>query len=120
MSESAPKIDDDACRMFQHAAELAGRKWNAAIMMSLTQGAERFTEIRNQVQGLSDRMLSARLRELEQAQLVERRVVPTTPVQVQYLLTPAGTELMSVLRPLVSWAFRWDTSACPEKSSLRE
>lgn len=101
--------------MFQRTAELAGRKWNAAIMMSLSQGAVRFTQIRQHVDGLSDRLLAARLRELEQAHLVERTVIPTTPVQVQYVLTPAGEELMRVLSPLVGWALRWDPSRRPRE-----
>jgi len=103
------KIDDTACRAFQRTAELAGRKWNAAIMMGLALGMVRFTELREHVDGISDRLLTARLRELEQAQLVARTVIPTTPVQVRYALTPAGEELMRVLSPLVGWAHRWDT-----------
>lgn len=102
------KIDDTACRAFQRTAELAGRKWNAAIMMGLALGMTRFTELRGHIDGISDRLLTARLRELERAELVSRTVIPTTPVQVRYSLTPAGAELMRVLRPLVDWAHRWD------------
>lgn len=107
------RIDDESCRVFQHAAELAGRKWNAAILLALLRGAERFSDIRTLVDGISDRLLSARLRELELSTLVLRTVVPTTPAQVRYALTPAGDELIRILDPLVGWAWKWEQSGSP-------
>ena len=76
--------------------------------MAIRQGAERFSEIVATVSGLSDRLLAQRLRELEAAQLIERVVVATTPVQVRYRLTERGTDLMDSLQPLVSWDQRWN------------
>ncbi|MGO2139035.1 MAG: winged helix-turn-helix transcriptional regulator [Leucobacter sp.] len=106
---SAPQlhaIDDDECRLFREAAELAGRKWTAAILLSLARGAERFSEIHASIDGISDRLLAARLRELEAQGLVTRTVVPSTPVQIRYGLTPSGSELITILQPLVHWARR--------------
>lgn len=106
--ESEYTIDQEACRVFQRTAELAGKKWNAAILMVLAVGMVRCTELRHHVDGISDRLLAARLHDLETAGLIGRTVIPSTPVQVRYALTVAGAELMHVLSPLVDWARRWD------------
>jgi DNA-binding HxlR family transcriptional regulator len=96
-------VDDDGCRHFQTAVELIGKRWSSAILLALARGATRFGEIRTLVPGLSDRMLAERMRELQVAKLVERDVVPTTPVQIRYHLTERGTDLIESLQPLVKW-----------------
>jgi DNA-binding HxlR family transcriptional regulator len=100
-------IDDDQCRLFQASVELIGRRWSSAVLLAVARGARRFSEILASVPGLSDRMLAQRLKELDAAGLLIRRVVPTMPVQVTYELTPAGSELMASLQPLVRWGLRW-------------
>ncbi|GAA4583602.1 hypothetical protein GCM10023194_21370 [Planotetraspora phitsanulokensis] len=92
-------IDDEECRRFQQAVEMVGQRWSAAILLALARGASRFTEILAMVHGLSGRLLTARLKQLEQAALVERTVIPTTPVQVLYGLTDRGRELLASRRP---------------------
>ena len=104
-------IDEAECRRFQMAAEIAGRKWTASILLAGARGAERFSEYRALVDGISDRLLSVRLKELEQEGLMLREVTPTTPVQVRYRLSPAGRELIAVLHPLVRWGTKWRTEA---------
>jgi DNA-binding HxlR family transcriptional regulator len=96
-------LDEEACRGFQTAVELVGRRWTGAILLALSRGAERFSEILALVDGLSDRLLSQRLKELETEGLVLRTIVPTTPVQVRYALSDRGRELMKALQPLVNW-----------------
>lgn len=90
-------------------------------MLAIGRGAHRFSRIVAAVDGLSDRMAAQRLRELEAAQLIVRRVVPTTPVQVRYELTPAGRELLQSLQPLAEWSHRWegllDTARADERAS---
>ncbi|MFI7451103.1 winged helix-turn-helix transcriptional regulator [Nonomuraea sp. NPDC049714] len=93
--------------------EFAGRKWNAAILMSLRLGHGRFSELRAHVEGISDRLLSSRLQELTREGLVHKDVTPTYPVQVRYSLTDAGHELIQVLHPLVGWAHRWPRPSDP-------
>jgi len=100
-------IDDDACRRFLSSAELVGRRWSPGIMLAIGRGAHRFSAIVAAVDGLSDRMAAQRLRELEAAGLVERHVIPSTPVQVRYRLTQPGLELLQSLQPLAAWAHRW-------------
>lgn len=56
--------------------------------------------------GISDRLLAQRLKELQVEGLISRTVIPSTPVQVRYELSPEGQELMSVLQPLVDWSYR--------------
>ncbi|GGD82511.1 winged helix-turn-helix transcriptional regulator [Microbacterium murale] len=101
-------IDEELCRAFRRSAELAGKKWNAAILLALSRGADRFSSIIDSVEGLSDRLLAARLREMESHGLVDREVIPSTPVQILYRLTPAGSDLIRILNPLVQWSQRWE------------
>ena len=107
-AQTLTTIPEHECRVFQHAAELSGKKWTAAILLAMYRGADRFSGIRESVTGLSDRMLSVRLRELEENGLVLRTVIPTVPTTVRYTLTPAGEELVRILQPLVDWAHRWE------------
>jgi DNA-binding HxlR family transcriptional regulator len=101
------QINDAECMRFQGSVELVGKRWSSGILLAIARGAERFSEIVAAVAGLSDRLLSQRLRELEAAGLVSREVVPTVPVQVRYQLTPRGADLLESLQPLVSWEHRW-------------
>ncbi|MBK1787392.1 winged helix-turn-helix transcriptional regulator [Prauserella cavernicola] len=97
-------IDDDVCRSFQRSVEIVGRKWTAAVLMASMRGARRFVDYRARVTGISNQLLSQRLRELESHGLIERVVVPTTPVQITYRPTERGASLMRVLHPLVEWS----------------
>lgn len=76
--------------------------------MALYLGSTRFSEILARVEGLSDRMLAQRLRELDADGLVEREVIPTVPVQIRYALTERGADLMRALQPLAEWGMRWN------------
>jgi DNA-binding HxlR family transcriptional regulator len=95
------------CPHFHHAIELIGKRWTGAIVCALTEGSKRYGELRKAIPGLSDRLLSQRLRELEEEGLVEREVEAGTPVRVTYSLTEAGQQLDPVLSELKSWARRW-------------
>ncbi|GAA5084780.1 DNA-binding HxlR family transcriptional regulator [Thermocatellispora tengchongensis] len=99
-------IHEPSCRSFQGALELVGRRWTGAILLAGMRGARRFGEYRLSVPGISDRLLAQRLRELEAEGLISRTVIPSTPVQIRYALSPEGEELMSVLQPLVDWSYR--------------
>jgi DNA-binding HxlR family transcriptional regulator len=86
---------------------MIGKRWTGAIISALTEGPLRFRELARAVPGLSDRLLSRRLRELEQEGIVERAVEPDSPVRVTYSLTDAGAELRPALDELRAWARRW-------------
>ncbi len=95
------------CVRFHKAVELIGGRWTGAIIQSLLHGPTRYAAIRSAIPDISDRMLSDRLRILEAEGLVERRVVPETPVRVEYLLTEKGKSLEPALGAIGSWAERW-------------
>ncbi|TDC38045.1 transcriptional regulator [Micromonospora sp. 15K316] len=99
-------IDDAGCRVFQDSLELVGRRWTGAILLAALRGARRFGEYRAAVTGISDRLLAQRLKELESDGLIERTVIPSSPVQIRYAPTADGQELMSLLQPLVDWSHR--------------
>ncbi len=98
------------CPDFHAAIELVGRRWTGAIISALTEGPMRFGELTRAVPGLSDRLLSQRLRELEEEGLVERTVEPGTPVRVSYALTEKGADLGPAMGELQAWARRWKGS----------
>lgn len=102
-------IDDATCREATIGLEFVGRRWTGAIMLALGRGASRFGEIEAAVDGLSARLLTARLRELEAHDIVEREVIPTTPVSVRYRLTPRGRDLLTAMQPMVAYHLRWGT-----------
>jgi DNA-binding HxlR family transcriptional regulator len=95
------------CPHFHHAIELIGKRWTGAIVCALNERSMRYGELGKAIPGLSDRLLSQRLRELEEEGLVEREVEAGTPVRVVYSLTEAGRQLDPVLSELKSWARRW-------------
>ncbi|MFD4319130.1 winged helix-turn-helix transcriptional regulator [Streptomyces sp. NPDC058548] len=99
-------IQDDACPSFEDALELVGRRWTGSILSAAHHGATRFGEFRAAITGISDRLLSQRLKELEAAGLVARTVVPSTPVQIRYGLSPDGLALVEALQPLARWSVR--------------
>ena len=99
------------CPHFHHAIELIGKRWTGAIVCALTERSMRYGELGKAIPGLSDRLLSQRLRELEEEGLVEREVEAGTPVRVVYSLTEAGQQLDPVLSELKSWAQRWKKAA---------
>jgi DNA-binding HxlR family transcriptional regulator len=99
------------CPHFHHAIELIGKRWTGAIVCALTERSMRYGELGKAIPGLSDRLLSQRLRELEEEGLVERQVEAGSPVRVTYSLTEAGQQLDPVLSELKSWARRWKKAA---------
>lgn len=109
-------IDDDECRRATAIVERVGRRWNSGILLALARGASRFTEILARVDGLSDRMLAARLKELEQMGLIDRIVEPTTPVSVRYRLTARGRDLLAAIQPLVAYGQRWESTPATNES----
>lgn len=95
------------CPRYHRAVEIIGRRWTGAIIRALLAGRTRFTEIIDAVPGLSDRLLSERLKELEAEGVVERLVTPTTPVKVEYRLTDKGRALVPVVEAVSAWAESW-------------
>lgn len=104
---SIPEHNSQVCDKFHTAIELIGRRWTGAIISSLLSGATRFCEIRESIPGISDRLLTERLKELEDNGIVARDVVPTRPPQVSYVLTEKGQALKPVLDCITQWSHDW-------------
>jgi DNA-binding HxlR family transcriptional regulator len=96
------------CPRYHEAIELVGKRWTGAILYVLLHGGRlRFTEIAQAVPQLSDRLLSERMKELEQRGIVARHVSEQAPVKVCYELTEKGRQLAPALGELKAWADRW-------------
>ena len=95
------------CPRYHQAVELIGRRWTGAIVRAMLSGVCHFSDLTAMVPGLSDRMLSERLKELEAEGLVERRVIPETPVRIEYALTAKGRDLSETIAAISAWAARW-------------
>jgi DNA-binding HxlR family transcriptional regulator len=106
MAESSP--DCSCCPHLHEAVELIGRRWTGAIIEVLRHdGPLRFSEIVSGIPGLSDRLCSERMKELEARGVVERTVHPGPPVRVEYDLTRMGRALGPSLNALQAWAQEW-------------
>lgn len=95
------------CPRYEHIAQLLGKRWTGLILDSLMGGPRRFCELTASVEGLSDRVLSDRLRELEVEGIIERIVYPQIPVRVEYRLTEKGSALRPVVQEMHVWAENW-------------
>src|SRR5258708_25416743 len=101
------------CVRFHRAVELIGGRARGAIIQLILQGRMRFAELRASIPEISDRMLSERLRELEEEGIIDRLVIPETPVRVEYELTEKGRALEHALAAIGKWAERWVTDSPP-------
>jgi DNA-binding HxlR family transcriptional regulator len=90
------------CGVRQILDRIAG-KWSLLAMAHLDQGTLRFTELRRKIDGISQRMLTTTLRQLERDGLVHRTVHPVVPPRVDYELTPLGATLHDTVQSLVTW-----------------
>lgn len=88
----------------RRAADLLERRWALSVLYAAVAGALRFNEFAMAVEGISPRMLSERLRDLEQAGLLVRAVIPSSPPQVEYRLTARGRHLEPVLKAVYVYA----------------
>lgn len=101
------------CEHFQRAAEILGRRWNPQVIRVLLFGPARFGEIRERVPGISDNLLSERLRQLEAEGILTRTVHGGRPVLIEYGLTEPGQGLGAAIDALAEWAERFATAHTP-------
>ena len=95
------------CHRFHKASELIGRRWTGAVLFILLKGPCRFATLRDAIPDITDRMLSERLQELEREGIVDRTVIPETPVRVEYALSKKGRELAAAIDAITQWADKW-------------
>jgi DNA-binding HxlR family transcriptional regulator len=95
------------CRRFQTAADLLGKRWSPLVVQLLLKRPHRYSELVAELEVVTEGMLSQRLKELEAAGVVERRVIGDQPVRVEYHLTEKGRGLSRVISGLEQWAEKW-------------
>jgi len=101
-----------------------GKKWTLLVLLELYKGKaewKRYSQLKRQLPGITPKMLAARLRELTELKLIEKRVdASTTPIKSEYMLTDSGKAFIKVIRELKKWTLKWGgkNRAC-EKSACR-
>jgi DNA-binding HxlR family transcriptional regulator len=95
------------CPTYNRAAEIIGSRWAGAVVRAMLNGATRFSEIRDYVNGITDRVLSKRLKDLESQGIITRHVFNDTPVRIEYQLTDKGRALANVVDAMTEWADNW-------------
>jgi DNA-binding HxlR family transcriptional regulator len=98
-----PTSDEQTVAALQTAVGVLAAKWSVIVLARLGDGTHRFNELLRQIDGVSRRMLSATLRQLERDGLVERHVYARVPARVEYELSPVGEHLLLALVPLAGW-----------------
>ncbi|ENH95812.1 hypothetical protein J416_13906 [Gracilibacillus halophilus YIM-C55.5] len=98
--------DKTICPRFESALNILNKRWTGLIIYQLLEGPQRFSSIETAI-GISGRVLSERLKDLEKEGIVKRNVYDETPVRIEYLLTDKGNALEPVLDSIQEWANSW-------------
>ena len=99
-----PSANEDLPCPIRDVLDRIGDAWSVLVITTLESGPCRFNQLRRDVEGISQRMLTVTLRHLERDGLVSRTVIPSTPPQVEYALTETGRSLCAPLKVLADWA----------------
>jgi len=99
-----PCLQSAGCKNVAPVLNRVGDKWSMMIVMILSNGPKRFSELKRAIDGISQRMLTLSLRGLERDGLVTRTVTPTIPPRVDYELTELGASLREPVKALGDWA----------------
>lgn len=95
------------CPKFESAFDLLGKRWTGLILRVLSDGPKRFKDLSEVIQNMSGRMLTERLKELESAGIINRKVYPEMPVRIEYELTEKGKALKPILDEVQKWGETW-------------
>lgn len=104
IKRTAPFAENTDCPFVREVLTRVGDKWSVLVIVFLGDGSHRFSELKRQTVGISQRMLTLTLRGLERDGLVIRTVTPTVPPRVDYALSPLGRTLLSTVKALAEWA----------------
>src|SRR5690625_1782377 len=94
------------CPKFEKAISLLSQRWTALIIYQLLSRTQRFNEIQSAI-GISGKVLSDRLKELEKKEIIIREVIPDTPVVIKYSLTEKGRAMETILKSIENWSQKW-------------
>lgn len=103
MEAATPDVYKSICPSRQ-VLKRVGDKWTVLIMGILERGTIRFGSLRREIEGISQKMLTQTLRNLERDGLIKREIFAEVPVRVEYSLTELGKSLIPVLKPLIQWS----------------
>jgi DNA-binding HxlR family transcriptional regulator len=103
------RYSEHICIRYQQAVEFLAKRWTTLILKVLIEEGEpmRFSELKDRINVVSDRVLSERLKELEQEGVVDRKVYPEIPVRVEYSLTDKGRSLTPIVKAIEDWSHEW-------------
>lgn len=99
-------MDQSICPRFEKAMGLLSQRWTGLIIYQLLSGPQRFCSIESSI-GVSGRVLSERLKDLETEGIVNRMVFPETPVRIEYSLTDKGKSLAPIMQEIEKWSQHW-------------
>jgi DNA-binding HxlR family transcriptional regulator len=91
------------CHSVEKTLQVIGGKWKPIILYHLSQDKQRFSALQRAVSGITQKMLTQQLRQLEADGLVSRHVYPQVPPKVEYALTPRGVTLLPILQDMAVW-----------------
>jgi DNA-binding HxlR family transcriptional regulator len=94
------------CPRFEKAMVLMSQRWTGLVIYQLLTGPKRFCSLESSI-GISGRVLSERLKDLENQEIVKREVFPETPVRIEYSLTEKGLALEPILKEIEKWSQTW-------------
>jgi DNA-binding HxlR family transcriptional regulator len=103
MNEYPPNVLNEYCPS-RHVLELLGDKWTLLVINAIARGIDRHNALLREIGGISQKMLSQTLRELERSGIITRHVFPVVPPRVEYALTPLGQSLSEPVAALGKWA----------------
>ena len=111
MNDELNHINDQKnCDSFHEMIEFIGKRWTGVIIYRLLDGPKRYHELSTEIDGISDRLLIERLRELESHGIVSKNVLDPTSRKVEYELTKVGKELEDVIVSILKWI---KANGCP-------
>lgn len=101
------------------AFNVMGRKWTILLVRNLLRGQRRFNQLLASIEGINPKSLSQRLKELEHEKLILKHVSATSPVTIEYQLTPKGYALLPILRQMVRWSLTYEPERVLAKGASR-
>src|SRR5579863_7708977 len=104
----------------QRTIALIGDKWKIIVICTLKDGTKRFGEIQRAMEGITPKVLTRQLRDLERDGIVDRRVYPQVPPRVEYSLTPLGHSLLPILGQLHDWAVANSDALLARQPALKD
>lgn len=94
---------ESSCQKYRHAIEFIGKRWTGIIIYNLFDGPKRYYELLNAIDGISDRLLTERLKDLEEEGLLVKHIIADSPRKVEYELTEPGHQFKYVFKAILDW-----------------